>query len=124
LLHWNLFISIVSGLLGGADVPARIVEESDIKWGGILRRRLFLKRWLALFLTLALLSNLRAEHFPWPDFDHWCYGLPLFWLTHQVSSIAGPVDRWFFDIVSLALDMLFWALTALWPIYLLERKGP
>jgi hypothetical protein len=109
---------------GREDVIARTAEESDIRWGGVLRKRLFLKRWFALFLALALLSNLRAEHFPWPDFDHWRYGLPLLWLTHQVSSIAGPVDRWFLDMVSLTIDMLLWALTALGLTYLLERRSP
>jgi len=59
-------------------------------------------------LVLTLLSILRVEYFPWPDFVHWKYGFPLLWLTHQTISIAGPVDKWFLDLGALLADILFW----------------
>ena len=61
-------------------------------------------------VALTLLSLARVEYFPWPDFVHWRYGFPLLWLTHQTSSIAGPVDKWFIDQGALLADSLFWIL--------------
>ena len=44
----------------------------------------------------------------WPDLQHMKYGIPLTWGTHQLSSIAGPVDIWTVNIVSLVVDLVFW----------------
>jgi len=43
-------------------------------------------------LSLMLPGLVRSENFSWPDTVHTSYRFPLFWLTHQTSSIAGPVD--------------------------------
>jgi hypothetical protein len=59
-------------------------------------------------LSLMLLSLVRSENFSWPDAVHTSYGFPLFWLTHQVSSIAGPVDLWHVHPMDLTVNLLFW----------------
>ena len=76
-------------------------------------------------VVLTLLSLMRVEHFPWPDFVHWKYGFPLLWLTHQTSSIAGPVDEWFLDPGALLVDLLLWiALTSLIYAVYRQRSSP
>jgi len=71
-------------------------------WAGMLARA------VALSSAFLMLSLLRAEYFGWPDFEHWSYGFPFLWLTHQTSSIAGPVDKWTVDLLSLGLNMVVW----------------
>lgn len=69
--------------------------------------------WLLLFVAFSLFSNLRAEFLRWPDNEHTQYGSPLFWLTHQTNSFAGPVDRWLFDYLGLSVNLVFWAFFSL-----------
>jgi len=74
-------------------------------------------------VVLTLLSLARVEYFPWPDFVHWRHGFPILWLTHQTSSIAGPVDRWFIDPGALIADFLFWILLTFF-VYSVYRYRP
>jgi len=78
--------------------------------------------WLLLFLAFITLSTVRAEYFPWADFEHWRYGFPLLWLIHQLSSFSGPVDRWYVDYVNLAANLVFWASVAFVIVYSYSRK--
>lgn len=91
--------------------------------GRLVKKRFPWIRWLLLFLAFTLFSNARAEYFPWADFEHWRYGFPLLWLIHQLSSFAGPVDRWYVEYVNLAVNLVFWALTAFTVVYLTSRRA-
>ena len=76
-------------------------------------------------VVLTLLSLMRVEYFPWPDFVHWKYGFPLLLLTHQTSSIAGPVDMWFLDVGAVLIDLLLWtAVTSLIYAVYRQRSSP
>lgn len=74
-------------------------------------------------VVLTLLCLARVEYFPWPDFVHLRYGFPLLWLTHQTSSIAGPVDKWFIDQGALLANLLFWIVIA-FSLYSVYRYRP
>jgi hypothetical protein len=36
------------------------------------------------------------------------YGFPLVWGNHLVNSIAGPVDSWYINWNSLAINLVLW----------------
>jgi hypothetical protein len=44
----------------------------------------------------------------YPDNVNLSYGLPLRWGTHQLITIAGPVDTWRVDLQALLVDLLVW----------------
>ncbi len=44
--------------------------------------------------VVALLSMTLGREYPWPDFVHTDYGIPLVWGTHVVDTFIGPVDKW------------------------------
>lgn len=69
-------------------------------------------------MTVTLLSLLRGEHFPWPDFDHWKYGFLLFWLIHQTSSFIGAEDKWFIELPNFFVNFVFWFPMALFCVCL------
>ena len=56
-------------------------------------------------MILALTWGFR---FDWPDAVHVSYGLPIVWATHTLSTIAGPVDIWYVNVLALLIDLLFW----------------
>jgi hypothetical protein len=43
-----------------------------------------------------------------PDNVHTLHGLPLNWGTHQMVTIAGPVDTWRVNLVNLSIDLILW----------------
>lgn len=71
---------------------------------------------IALFAIASLVFGRLVD---WPDAVHTLHGLPLNWGTHQLSSIAGPVDLWSVNLVNLSIDLVFWiGLIILIPIVL------
>ena len=44
----------------------------------------------------------------YPDTVNLSYGVPLRWGTHQLITIAGPVDTWRVDLLALLIDLLVW----------------
>jgi hypothetical protein len=62
----------------------------------------------AVLSVIAVIALVWGSRFNWPDNVHVRHGFPLTWGTHTLVTIAGPVDIWKVDIVSLALDLFFW----------------
>ena len=60
---------------------------------------------IALFAITMLIVG-RPVSFP--DNVHTVHGLPLNWGTHQLVTIAGPVDTWRVDMANLAIDLVVW----------------
>ena len=58
--------------------------------------------------VLSLASAIYGRELNWPDYYHIEYGLPLAWLVRTLSTIAGPTDRYSFQIIRFALDWIFW----------------
>jgi len=57
----------------------------------------------------------------YPDNLNVSYGLPLMWGTHQLVTIAGPVDTWRVDVTALFIDLVVWvALLILVPMFFRE----
>ena len=45
------------------------------------------------------------------------HGLPMIWGSHQLMTIAGPVDTWTVSINTLVIDLVIWlALLMLTPV--------
>ena len=42
------------------------------------------------------------------DLEVVSYGFPLFWLFHQITSIAGPVDVWSVEWTILIVNFVSW----------------
>ena len=61
-----------------------------------------------VFSGLLLMSILYGFRVTYPDNIHVWYGLPLRWGTHQLITIAGPVDRWSVNLMSLFIDLIIW----------------
>jgi len=60
----------------------------------------------------------------YPDNVYASYGLPLRWGTHQLITIAGPVDVWRVDVTSLFIDLVVWlALMVVTPVFIERRKA-
>ena len=57
---------------------------------------------------LMALSSIRSESEVGADFEVISYGFPLFWLFHQITSIAGPVDVWSVKWLNLIVNFVFW----------------
>jgi hypothetical protein len=57
-----------------------------------------------------------------PDAESRIYGLPFNWGTHQLVSIAGPVDIWSVNISNLVLDLAFWFVILLAAQFILDLK--
>ena len=69
------------------------------------------KRNIAIQLIVAVIMVFSLSFgfkYNWPDAQHLKYGIPLTWGTHQLSSIAGPVDIWTVNLASLILDLGLW----------------
>jgi hypothetical protein len=50
--------------------------------------------------------------------------VPLRWGTHQLITIAGPVDVWRVDVSALFIDLVVWvALLIVVPMYVEKAKG-
>lgn len=74
-------------------------------------------------VAVALLAMLWGSTYSVPDLVRVSYGLPLNWGVNTLDTIAGPVDRWNVDLVSLAVDLLFWFATLIVVQFLAFRRG-
>lgn len=61
-----------------------------------------------LFSGLLLVSVLYGYKVTYPDNVHLSYGFPMRWGTHQLITIAGPVDKWTINLMSLFIDLIIW----------------
>jgi hypothetical protein len=59
---------------------------------------------------LAIIGLLYGRKISYPDAESILYGLPFNWGTHQLGTIAGPVDYWSVNLSYLALDLVLWLL--------------
>jgi len=57
---------------------------------------------------LMLVALLYGRPVNYPDNVNNQHGFPLVWGTHQLVTIAGPVDYWMVSLTSLALDLVVW----------------
>jgi hypothetical protein len=62
---------------------------------------------------LAIIAITYGRLVNFPDAVHRLYGFPLNWGTHQLVSIAGPVDIWSINLTNLTFDLAFWMLILL-----------
>ena len=60
---------------------------------------------IALIMIAALIYG-RPVNFP--DNVHTLHGIPLVWGTHQLVTIAGPVDTWMVNVTNLVIDLVIW----------------
>ena len=56
-----------------------------------------------------------------PDNVHTLHGLPLNWGTHQLVTIAGPVDIWRIDMINLTVDLVIWFAMIILVPFVLKR---
>ena len=63
---------------------------------------------LVLGTLLMAVSSIRSESEVGADLEVVSYGFPLFWLFHQVLSIAGPVDVWSIELPILVVNFVIW----------------
>ena len=76
-------------------------------------------------LTISILAIIAITYgrlVNFPDAVQRIYGLPLNWGTHQLVSIAGPVDIWSINLTNLTFDLAFWMLIILVIPTLVSRK--
>ena len=74
-------------------------------------------------VAVALLAMLWGSTYSVPDLVRVSYGLPLNWGVNTLTTIAGPVDRWSVDLVSLAVDLVFWFATLIIAQFIVSRRG-
>ena len=79
--------------------------------------RAMLSRVVLGVLTVAALTYGWTTSYP--DNVNVSYGLPLRWGTHQLITIAGPVDVWRVDTAALFINLVVWvALLIVVPYFL------
>ena len=79
---------------------------------------------IGVILTLASMVHFETESVP--DLKVVKYGFPFYWIHHQTVSIAGPVDIWSFQWLSLVIDFVFWFIISVIIVFSIEkyRKEP
>jgi len=74
-------------------------------------------------VVVALFAMLWGWRYSVPDLLRLSYGLPLSWGVNTLETIAGPVDNWSVDLVSLAVDLVFWFVTLIAAQFLASRRS-
>ena len=74
-------------------------------------------------VVVALFAMLWGWRYSVPDLLRLSYGLPLSWGVNTLETIAGPVDRWSVDLVSLAVDLFFWFMTLIAAQFIASRQS-
>jgi len=74
-------------------------------------------------IAIALLAMLWGSTYSVPDLVRIDYGLPLRWGANTLDTLAGPVDKWSVEVMSLALDLVFWFMTLILAQFLVSRSG-
>jgi hypothetical protein len=75
-----------------------------------MERREYAQIAVALIMIIAMGFG-RSVNFP--DNVHQLYGVPLVWSTHQLITIAGPVDTWAVNVTNMAVDLVIWVVLIL-----------
>ena len=70
-----------------------------------MNKRSLVQYTVALLMLLAILYGRPVNV---PDNLQSLHGLPLVWGTHQLATIAGPVDYWVVSLTNLAIDIMIW----------------
>ena len=78
---------------------------------------------IAATVVIALSAMLWGWKYSVPDLLRISYGLPLSWGVNTLETIAGPVDRWSIDLVSLAVDLFFWFMTLIAAQFIASRQS-
>jgi len=73
-------------------------------------------------VAVALVAMLWGSTYSGPDLVNVSYGLPLKWGVNTLNTIAGPVDRWSVDLISLAVDLVFWFGTLIVVQFIASRR--
>jgi len=73
-------------------------------------------------VAVALVAMLWSSTYSVPDLVNVSYGLPLKWGVNTLNTIAGPVDRWSVDLISLAVDLVFWFGTLIVVQFIASRR--
>lgn len=71
---------------------------------------------------LAIIGISYGRLVSFPDAESRIYGLPFNWGTHQLVTIAGPVDVWRVNLSYLVLDLVIWFLILLVIPGIVSRK--
>ncbi len=72
---------------------------------------------------VGLIAMLYGSVYSVPDLVNVSYGFPMRWGVNTVVTIAGPVDRWEINLMSLVTDMVIWVgLLILASIYLIYTR--
>ena len=74
-------------------------------------------------VVVALFAMLWGWRYSVPDLLRLSYGLPLSWGVNTLETIAGPVDRWSVDLVSLAVDLVFWFVALIIAQFIASRRS-
>jgi hypothetical protein len=74
-------------------------------------------------VVVALFAMLWGWRYSVPDLLRLSYGLPLAWGVNTLETIAGPVDRWSIDLISLAVDLVFWFVTLIAAQFLASHRS-
>ena len=61
-----------------------------------------------LVAVVMIVAMVYGRNVSYPDNVHVLHGFPLVWGTHQLVTIAGPVDFWYVSTVNLVVDLVFW----------------
>jgi hypothetical protein len=77
---------------------------------------------IALTFVVALVAMLWGSTYSVPDLVRVDYGLPLRWGANTLDTLAGPVDRWAVDLMSLAVDLVFWLVVLVGVQYLVSMR--
>jgi hypothetical protein len=74
-------------------------------------------------VIVALFAMLWGWRYSVPDLLRMSYGLPLIWGVNTLDTIAGPVDRWSVDLVSLTVDLFLWFTTLIVAQFIALRRN-
>lgn len=66
------------------------------------------KTYQILIAGIMIIALVVGRPVSYPDNVHTLHGFPLAWGTHQLVTIAGPVDTWYVSITNLIIDLVFW----------------
>ena len=75
-----------------------------------------------LVAVIMLVAMVYGRKVSFPDNVHVVHGLPLVWSTHQLVTIAGPVDKWRVNMANMIIDLVFWASLIILTPYLTDKQ--
>jgi hypothetical protein len=73
----------------------------------------------SILMVVALLYGRPVSY---PDNVQNLHGFPLVWGTHQLVTIAGPVDYWMISVIKLAVDLVTWIALVLLIPFIIKQE--